>query len=158
MVGVGVTLGLALGVAPVIDLRETLRIDSGAKIDSNCTKNIRGPTKITAQIDANYGALRTAFLSKIRDLQKAIIRDRDCERRSYNDLGLEPACKNKLRIQEKESNQPASEMQLHRHKRGPSMGNLESAVGWSMALSITAKIQAAQITRSEQRCTTVASD
>jgi len=105
-----------------------LRINARAKIDSSCGKNIRGPASITAQGDTDNAALGAAFLGKICDLEGAIFRDCDCQRRSRNDLALESARKNEARIQEKEGSQPSAEMHFVRHMPGSHISELESIV------------------------------
>jgi len=105
-----------------------LRIHACAKIDSSRGKNIRGPASITAQGDTDDAAVGASFLSKICDLEDAIFRDCDCERRSRNDLALESARKNKASIQEKEGSQPSAEMHFVRHMPGRRISKLESTV------------------------------
>jgi len=82
----------------VTDFREILRIDTGAKIDSSCGENIRDTTTVPAQVHTDDTALCASFLSKICNLEEAIIRDRDCELRSRNDFAPESARKNKASI------------------------------------------------------------
>jgi hypothetical protein len=112
----------------VTDFREILRIDPGTKIDSRCGENIRDTTIIAAQVHTDDTALCASFLSKICNLEEAIVRHRDCERRSRNDFAPESTRKNKASIQEKEGNQPPAEMHFDRHKRGRRMGKLVSNV------------------------------
>src|SRR4029077_20267307 len=61
----------------VNDFRNILRINPGAKIDSSRCKNIRAPAGIAAQVDTDDAAIGTSLLSKICDLEEAIVRDRD---------------------------------------------------------------------------------
>jgi len=105
-----------------------LRIHACAKIDSSRGKNIRGPASVTAQGDTDDAAVGASFLSKICDLEDAIFRDCDCERRSRNDLALESARKNEASIQEKEGSQPSAEMHFVRHMPGRRISKLESTV------------------------------
>jgi hypothetical protein len=105
-----------------------LRINAGAKIDSSCGENIRDPASIPAQVDTDDAAIGTSLLSKICDLKEAIVRDRDCERWSCNDLALESARKSEASIQEKERNQTPAEMHFDRHMRWRRMAKLESIV------------------------------
>src|SRR5947208_11367320 len=82
----------------VTDFRESLRIDSGAQIDSSCSENIHGPARIAAQVHPDHAALGASFLSKICDLKEVIVRHCDCDRRSRNDFALESARKDKASI------------------------------------------------------------
>src|SRR5262249_19819061 len=91
------------------------RINARAKIDSSRGKNIRGPASLTTHGDAHDAAVGASFLTKIRDLQEAIFRNCDCQRRSCNDLALEYPGKNQARIQEKEGSQPPTEVHFVRH-------------------------------------------
>ena len=72
----------------VTDFREILRIDSGTKIDSSRSENIRDTTSIPAQVHPDDTALGASFLSEICNLEEAILRDRDCERRSRNNFAF----------------------------------------------------------------------
>jgi hypothetical protein len=105
-----------------------LRIHACAKIDSSRGKNIRGPTSVTAQGDTEDAAVGASFLSKICDLEDAIFRDCDCQRRSRNDLALESARKNEASIQEKEGSQPSAEMHFVCHMPVRPISKLESIV------------------------------
>lgn len=82
----------------VTDFREILRIDPGTKIDSRCGENIGDTTSIPAQVHTDDTALCASFLSKICNLEEAIFRDRDCQRRSRNDFAPESTRKNKANI------------------------------------------------------------
>jgi hypothetical protein len=116
----------------VTDFREILRIDPGTKIDSRCGENIRDTTIIPAQVHTNDTALCASFLSKICNLKEAIVRDRDCQRRSRDDFAPGSTRKNKSSIYEKEGNKPPAEMDFDRHMRGHRMSKLDSNVVTSM--------------------------
>ena len=58
------------------------------KIDSSRGENIRDTTSIPAQVHPDDTALGASFLSKICNLEEAILRDRDCERRSRNNFAF----------------------------------------------------------------------
>jgi hypothetical protein len=132
----------------VIDFRESLRIDPGAKIDSSCRENIRAATGITAQVHPDYSALDASFLSKIYDLEEAIVRNWDCERRSRNDLALESARKNQASIQKKQGNQPSAEMHLRRHICALRISKLESTIVESMVVIHRRQFGGPQVRRS----------
>src|SRR5262249_50264583 len=105
--------------------RKILRINPGAKIDSSRSKNIRAPAGIAADVDTDYAALGASFLSKICDLDKAIFRNGDRERRSCNDLSLESAGRNKASVQQKkQANQPPVEIFFYRHIPPPPHGQI----------------------------------